>query len=71
MHKYLLSYFIIIIIIITQSLELYNSHCCIQWLTSGHVIYQTQEAVFHRDIQTSRRELKINKYKQQSIFDKI
>ena len=33
------------------------------------VIYQTRETVFHRDIQTPRRELKIQK--QRSIFHEI
>ena len=35
----------------------------------SEVIYHTQETVFHRDIQTLRRELKINV--QWSIFDEI
>ena len=34
-----------------------------------HVIYQTRETVFHRDIQTPRRELKYDA--KQSIFDEI
>ena len=34
------------------------------------VIYQTRETVFHRDIQTPRRESKIRRAKR-SIFDKI
>ena len=29
--------------------------------TTLHVIYQTRETVFHRDIQTPRRELKIRR----------
>ena len=29
------------------------------WVTEDDVIYQTRETVFHRDIQTPRRELKI------------
>ena len=30
-------------------------------LTQAEVIYQTRETVFHRDIQTPRRELKIQR----------
>jgi len=30
-------------------------------LRIGYVIYQTRETVFHRDIQTPRRELKIRR----------
>ena len=33
------------------------------------IIYQTRKTVFHRDIQTPRRELKY--YAQRSIFDEI
>ena len=33
------------------------------------VIYQTRETVFHRDIKTPRRELKIRRVR--SIFDEI
>ena len=34
-------------------------------------MYQTRKAVFHRDIQTLRRELKIRRAAQRSIFDEI
>ena len=34
-----------------------------------HIIYQTRATVFHRDIQTLRRELKYDA--QRSIFDEI
>ena len=38
--------------------------------TKFHVIYHTRETVFHRDIQTPRRELK-KKGAQRSIFHEI
>ena len=43
---------------------------CGYFIDDDHVIYQTRETVFHRDIQTFRRELKIRREKQ-TIFDEI
>ena len=38
-----------------------HSLCDIRLAHDGNVIYQTRETVFHRDIRTSRRELKIQR----------
>jgi len=43
--------------------------CCSYCVSQVQVIYQTRETVFHRDIETPRRELKYDA--QRSIFDEI
>ena len=43
--------------------------CCSYCVSQVQVTYQTRETVFHRDIETPRRELKYDA--QRSIFDEI